>query len=400
MNASTLLCDFRTFHDDLVIEQGRFNSYLAWLIATARCVEAQTQDEAAARAIFDETRALVDRFGVKPEHVGGRVMLAYPRELVAGTALDPAAPWPVTHATAERWPLGDPVNLRMRAYEQFLGSFLDDAYPASEPPPDDIVHVTCAGYTAPNPIERMVARRRWPTVVTNAYHMGCYGAFPGVRIANGVLSASGTTLAGRKRRVDVLHTEFVSLHLELFDYSPGNIITMTLFGDGFVRYSLVPEPREGPVPCGLRLRAAEEFVIPESAGEMTWELGAHAFHMFLSPKVPLYIRDHVGSLVDALARQVDVGREELLESAVFAIHPGGPRIVQLVAEQLGLGEAQVQRSRDVLRRRGNMSSATVAYIWKAICEDERVADGTPVISLAFGPGLTATGLLMEKVVGR
>ena len=71
--------------------------------------------------------------------------------------------------------------------------------------------------------------------------------------------------------------------------------------------------------------------------------------------------------------------------------------MQLVAEHLGLRDDQVQRSRDVLLRRGNMSSATVPYIWKSICEDERIADGTPIVSLAFGPGLTATGSLMEKV---
>lgn len=397
-HAPTLLSDFRVFHEDRVIPQARLNAYVSWLIASARCVESGAADEAAARTIFDETSALVQRFGVKPEHVGGRVMLAFPAELVSGEPLNPAAPYPGTLTTLGRSAHGDTLDLRMRAYGRRVRAFLDEAYPAVEAAPDDIVHVTCAGYLAPNPIERMIADRRWSTVVTNSYHMGCYGAFPGVRIANGVLSTSGTTLAGVKRRVDVLHTEFVSLHTEVFDHSAGNIITMTLFGDGFIRYSLTPEPHAA-APCGLRLRAAEEFIIPGSADEMTWDLSAHAFHMYLSAQVPLFIRDHVAAVIDSLAQQVGVTRQQLLDEAVFAIHPGGPRIVQLVAERLGLRDGQVRQSREVLRRRGNMSSATVPYIWKAISEDDGVAAGTPIVSLAFGPGLTATGLLMEKIGG-
>jgi alkylresorcinol/alkylpyrone synthase len=399
--ALTVVSDFRPFHEDRVIPQARLNAYLSWLIASARCVERGAADEAAARAIFDETTALVERFGVKSEHVGGRVMLAFPAELVSGETLNSAAPYPET-LSAGQLVYGDSLDQRMRAYGRRVRSFLDEeAYPAREADaaPDDIVHVTCAGYLAPNPIERMIAERRWSTVVTNSYHMGCYGAFPGVRIANGVLSAGGTTLAGIKRRVDVVHTELVSLHTEVFDHSAGNIITMTLFGDGFIRYSLTPESRDGFTPAGLRLRAAEEFIIPDSADEMTWDLGPHAFHMYLSARVPLFIRDHVPAVIDRLARQVGVTRRQLLDTATFAVHPGGPRIVQLVAEQLGLSDAQVQHSRAVLHRRGNMSSATVPYIWKAICEDDGVAVGTPIVSLAFGPGLTAAGLLMEKVGG-
>lgn len=400
-HAPTLLYDFRSYHEDQVIPQTRLNAYISWLMAGARCVESGAADEAAARAIFDETSSLVERFGVKTEHIGGRVMLAFPGELVSGGEFNPATPYPEMLTTLGQSGRGDTIDLRMRAHGRRVRRFLDEAYPALEvdAAPDDIVHVTCAGYLAPNPIERMVADRRWSTVVTNSYHMGCYGAFPGVRIANGVLSASGTTLAGIKRRVDVLHTELVSLHAEVFDHSAGNIITMTLFGDGFIRYSLAPEPRITAAPRGLRLRAAEEFIIPESADEMTWDLGPHAFHMYLSARVPLFIRDHVAAVIDGLARQVGVTRQQLLDAAVFAIHPGGPRIVQLVAEQLGLSDAQVGQSRDVLRRRGNMSSATVPYIWKAISEDDGVAAGTPIVSLAFGPGLTATGLLMEKVGG-
>ncbi len=51
-------------------------------------------------------------------------------------------------------------------------------------------------------------------------------------------------------------------------------------------------------------------------------------------------------------------------------------------------------SREVLFRFGNMSSATLPHVWTTLVNDASVAVGTPVVSLAFGPGLTMCGALM------
>jgi predicted naringenin-chalcone synthase len=56
----------------------------------------------------------------------------------------------------------------------------------------------------------------------------------------------------------------------------------------------------------------------------------------------------------------------------------------------------VEASRRVLRAYGNMSSATLPYVWRELLADDTVADGAPVVSLAFGPGLTLCGNLLVK----
>jgi alkylresorcinol/alkylpyrone synthase len=396
---TTVLTDIRRYHDDKIIKQAQLNEYIAWLMATAACVRERPDSEAGARKVFDETAALMTRFGVKDQHIHGRVMMALPCALWEGGELDPAAPFPSCLSNLGADDKGRPVTDRMRYYAESLDTFLSQAYPIadSEPPPDDIVHVTCTGYEAPSAVERMLSRRRWTrTTVTNCFHMGCYAAFPGVRIANGILSAAGSTIGLPKRRIDVVHTELVSIHLEVDDVTPGNLVTMSLFGDGFIRYSLVPSHLMGE-GAGLELRAATESVLPDSLEEMTWDLTPHAFHMYLSPDVPLKIRDHLPDLLEALAGQVPCDPKLLLKEAVFAIHPGGPRIISFIQEALGLRPEQCAHSWEVLRQRGNMSSATVPHIWKAILEDDRIPDGTPVVSMAFGPGLTAAGLVAEKV---
>ncbi|MEK7339940.1 MAG: 3-oxoacyl-[acyl-carrier-protein] synthase III C-terminal domain-containing protein, partial [Verrucomicrobiota bacterium] len=63
---------------------------------------------------------------------------------------------------------------------------------------------------------------------------------------------------------------------------------------------------------------------------------------------------------------------------------------------LGLSFAQVAHSKFILQQFGNMSSATLPHVWKEILEDPKVVSGSLIISLAFGPGLTICGSIMEK----
>ena len=71
-----------------------------------------------------------------------------------------------------------------------------------------------------------------------------------------------------------------------------------------------------------------------------------------------------------------------------------PKIIDTVAQALELQSDQTTACRKVLFERGNMSSATLPHIWEEIFKNPP-ASGTPVVSLAFGPGLTVFGGLFE-----
>lgn len=100
--------------------------------------------------------------------------------------------------------------------------------------------------------------------------------------------------------------------------------------------------------------------------------------------------------VSQLLRQAGQN-DTALERAVFAVHPGGPKIVDQVAAKLALAEPQIAFSRKVLRERGNMSSATLPHIWQEILRSPEVCHGDLIVSLAFGPGLTLSGAVLRKV---
>ena len=63
---------------------------------------------------------------------------------------------------------------------------------------------------------------------------------------------------------------------------------------------------------------------------------------------------------------------------------------------LSLDPAALEASRSVLRRQGNMSSATILFILRDLLHDEALAEGAAIAALAFGPGLTVESALLTR----
>ncbi len=256
------------------------------------------------------------------------------------------------------------------AYDVFERVYRDEA----ALPPDDIIHVSCSGYLSPSPVQSFLSRRGWLGVgVTHSYHMGCYGAFPAIRTAVGLVGSSHVSLPKRKRRVDFVHTEFLSLHFDLLGDEPDNFVTSTLFADGFIKYAAYPQSEfEKSGKSGLRMLAIDEYILPDSLPEMTLRPGPLQFDMSLSKRVPFMIRDSINDFVDAICDQVGLDFEREKGEMVFAIHPGGPAILNQIRSRLGIEESQIELSRKVLFENGNMASATAPHIWQLIVESSKL----------------------------
>ncbi|HSD91175.1 MAG TPA: 3-oxoacyl-[acyl-carrier-protein] synthase III C-terminal domain-containing protein [Kofleriaceae bacterium] len=286
----------------------------------------------------------------------------------------------VEQGTFDPLPHGAVTSARMLQFSAIVDPYLIAAYADDRVAPDDLVHVTCTGYVSPSGAQKLVAAKRWPTRVTHAYHMGCYAAVPALRMAAG-FCATGS------RRVDLVHTELCSLHFDPSDHSPEQLVVQSLFADGLIRYSLRPT---GP---GLELLATHEQVLPDSAQSMGWRVGDHGMAMTLARDVPMRIASKLREFVIELFERANVSLNELPHST-WAVHPGGPKILDGVRDALELTESQLVTSRDVLRDHGNMSSATLPHIWMRL--DRDLPAGALVPSLAFGPGLTICGALFVK----
>ncbi len=367
------------------IPQGETLEWLTQIHATAHAT-LQSLSANERDAFADRLRKVIQRCACGPEKIGSR---GHVLADLGATDPDNVALYDVT-----RQPHGGGTAARSRIFAEVVDAYFEREFADERVAPSDLVHVTCTGYVAPSGAQRVVAEKGWNTHVTHAYHMGCYAAFPALRIAAGQLALAGPfASSGAERRADIVHTELCTLHLDPTEHSPEQLVVQSLFADGFVRYSL-NDTESGP---GLEVMALSEQILPGSAESMGWAAGDFGMHMTLARDVPERIASALRPFVSDLFAKSGLSLGNALHGAVVAVHPGGPRIIDRVAQVLELAEEQVQTSRAVLFDYGNMSSATLPHVWARIAADSAVPPGTPVLSLAFGPGLSVCGGIFRKL---
>jgi predicted naringenin-chalcone synthase len=183
--------------------------------------------------------------------------------------------------------------------------------------------------------------------------------------------------------------------MDTSDHAPEQLVIQSLFADGNIKYS-VTEHDGAPAGSGLEILRIHEQIIPSTGDQMSWVTGEWGMRMTLSREVPASVVRSLRQFLDGLLVGSGVSPEEAAETAIFAIHPGGPRIIDSIQEFAELRDEQVAHSRSVLLRYGNMSSATLPHVWRDLVADDSVAPGRPIVSLAFGPGLTIFGALLRK----
>jgi predicted naringenin-chalcone synthase len=355
----SILTDFSFLRPKLKMTQAESLAYLAK--HHARLAAEQNETE------LDEPRLnlLLRRFGVKPEQISSRGLESHEMSGHSRSLLE-----------------------RTRFFEARANEVLKTFYENTVEAPSHLIHVTCTGYVSPSAAQHLVNFKNWnaQTRVTHAYHMGCYASMPAIRIAEGLLNNPGG-------RVDLVHTEMCSLHLNPSLHTPEQLVVQSLFADGYIRYSLVPETKANP--RGLRVLTLEERIVKDSEPDMTWITADTGMHMTLSRDVPSKIGSEIRDFVSTLAKSSGIELGVLLKSAIFAVHPGGPKIIDSVREKLELSDWQVQDSKTILLEYGNMSSATLPHVWERILRSN--SKNQPIVSLAFGPGLTLFGAVFETV---
>jgi predicted naringenin-chalcone synthase len=230
----------------------------------------------------------------------------------------------------------------------------------------DLVVVTCTGFSAPGlDVNLVESLGLSPTVRRSQIgFMGCFGAITGLRAAAGAASISrGVTL--------LVCVELCSLHLRP-DATPDNQVASALFGDGAAAAVVRADEKGGQEAMIGRILPGRSLLLPEGREDMSWRITDQGFAMTLSKQVP----NRLGSAVQEV-----LGKRP----GALVVHPGGPQILDAVERACSLEPPGVAPAREVLRRFGNMSSATVLFVLQDV-----IARGAPppYTLLAFGPGLS------------
>jgi predicted naringenin-chalcone synthase len=253
--------------------------------------------------------------------------------------------------------------------------------------PGEITHVvtvSCTGMFAPGPDYRLVRDLGLPRGVER-YHigfMGCAAALPGLRTAARICAAQPDAV------VLVAAAELCTLHIRSSE-DPQQIVAASVFADGAA--AAIVSARTD-LSSGPRLELGRFGTVLTSEGEsdMMWTVGDRGFDMVLTAEVPRIIGREIREAVGAF---LDDDRPD-----VWAVHPGGRSVLDRVESGLALEPSALDVSRDVLRRQGNMSSATILFILRDLLAADDLP-GSRIAALAFGPGLTVESTLLTRVGG-
>jgi alkylresorcinol/alkylpyrone synthase len=112
----------------------------------------------------------------------------------------------------------------------------------------------------------------------------------------------------------------------------------------------------------------------------------------LDNKVPDMVRSYVGR--DVAAFLVDHGLSQA-DIEWYVAHPGGPKVLEALAETLDQPREAFQVTWDSLARVGNLSSASVLHVLADTLAARPPRPGSYGLMLAMGPGFCSELVLLR-----
>lgn len=253
---------------------------------------------------------------------------------------------------------------------------------------DFIVSVSCTGYMIPA-VEAYVADelqmgpRLGRLPITES---GCAGGVVGLARAADYLAAHPD------RAVLLLALEMSSLTFQRWDRSATNVVSSAIFGDGGAAAVLVGPHHARAEDGPLRLEHAESVFFPGTTHLMGFDLRNQGLQIVLDKELAPFVSREIVPAVEGFLGPLELERGDI---ARWILHPGGRKVIEVMAERLGLDEDDLAHTEAVLSEHGNMSSVTVLFVLDEILRNGRPSAGQRGVLGAFGPGFAAELALLE-----
>jgi alkylresorcinol/alkylpyrone synthase len=250
---------------------------------------------------------------------------------------------------------------------------------------DALIFVTVTGVATPSIDARLVNRlglsprvKRMPI-----FGLGCVAG------AAGIARAADYVRAFPDQVAVLLSVELCSLTLQPEDLSIPNLIASGLFGDGAAAVVVVGDERPADGP---RILATRSIFYPDSERVMGWDISESGFQIVLSAEVPQVVRDHLRADVDAFLADEGLARADI---ATWISHPGGPKVLETMAEALELPEGALDLTWRSLQEVGNLSSTSVLLVLRDTLDAHRPPPGSYGLISAMGPGFCSELVLLQ-----
>ena len=247
---------------------------------------------------------------------------------------------------------------------------------------DLIASTTVTGLAVPSLEARLAGRLGLKPDVKRLplFGLGCVAGAAGVARLHDYLRAFPDHYAV------LLAVELCSLTVQRQDQAPANLVASSLFGDGAAAVVMSGGGVEGDGP---QVVASRSRLYPDTRDVMGWDIGADGFRIVLSTEVAPIAERFLPEDVQGFLKD-----ERVEHVAAWICHPGGPKVISAIERGLGLPPTALDRTRDSLRYKGNLSSASVLDVLGATMRDPPPA-GEYGLMMAMGPGFCSELVLLR-----
>jgi 3-oxoacyl-[acyl-carrier-protein] synthase III len=232
---------------------------------------------------------------------------------------------------------------------------------------DLVIVATC---TMPSPVPSAAPQlaHRLGIAAPGAYDVnsGCSG------FTYSLNAASAFVLCGQARNVLVVASERFSGWIDFADRTTCVILAD---GSGAAVVGRSDDVRIGPVVWGSDGALSDKVIINPTTG--FFEQDGQSVYRWATTRMAPVARE--------ACKQAGVDPTDL---AAFVPHQANLRIINIIAEKLGIPSDRV--ARDIVES-GNTSAATIPLALSKMVERGEVPSGSPVLLLGFGSGLSFAG---------
>ena len=246
---------------------------------------------------------------------------------------------------------------------------------------DFVATTTCTGRLTPSLDAHLIGRLGCRADVQRVHvgDTGCASAMVALQ------QASSYVAAFPGRRALVVAVEICSAAYFL-DNRLESAVAHAIFADGAGALAVTTDD------MGPSIVAHRTLFRPEHLGAMGFEYPGGRLRVILSKDVRRIGASMMGEMAAILMSTQGLKREDI---RYWVLHSAGRRVIDRARMLLDLSEEQVGHSRSVLRRYGNMSSATILFVLDETLRDEVPVPGDWGVMIALGPGFAAEGALLR-----
>ena len=262
-----------------------------------------------------------------------------------------------------------------------------------------IVFVTSTGFVAPGIDAKLIKKLGLKRDIARipVHFMGCAAAMNGLRVASNYVKANPN------QKALVICLELSSINA-IFEDNLNDIILHSIFGDGCAAVVIGGRKENSLFGKGkIVIKDNFSYLVEDTEDGITLGIKDNGITCKLSRNLPNYIESGIGPIINNVLATHNLRKEDI---DLWAVHPGGTRIIEKAQIALGLNDEQVRDSWEILGEYGNMLSCAILFVLERIIRrleldsqtaaqsnEKKVLSG---MSFSFAPGVGVEGILFEK----